>query len=79
MLQRIEPASREDQFDLVLATNLLIYYDVFEQSLAMANIARMLDAGGVFLSNDRMIELPGGPLSTGRSHQHDLSEGPRIW
>jgi hypothetical protein len=64
VLQRIEPASREDQFDLVLATNLLIYYDVFEQSLAMANIARMLDASGVFLSNDRMIELPGGRLST---------------
>jgi SAM-dependent methyltransferase len=64
VLQRIEPVSSGDQFDLVLATNLLIYYDVFEQSLAMANVARMLRAGGVFLSNDRIFELPGSPLAT---------------
>jgi hypothetical protein len=64
VLQRIEPVSNDDQFDLVLATNILLYYDVFEQSLATANIARMLARGGVFLSNDRMIALPGAPLST---------------
>jgi hypothetical protein len=64
VLQRVEPVSGDDQFDLVLATNLLLYYDVFEQSIAMVNIARMLGRGGVFLSNDRMIALPGAPLST---------------
>jgi hypothetical protein len=64
VLQRVEPVSSDDQFDLVVATNLLLYYDVFEQSLATANIARMLARGGVFLSNDRMIALPGAPLST---------------
>src|SRR5262249_51901445 len=41
VLQRIEPASTE-QFDLVVATNIFVYYDVFEQSLALSNVARMI-------------------------------------
>ena len=61
VVQRVEPAA-EDQFDLVLATNILLYYDVFEQSLAMTNILRMLRPGGVFLSNDRVFELPSSAL-----------------
>ncbi len=62
VLQRLEPASAGDQFDIILATNLLLYYDVFEQSLAVANVARMLRPGGIFLSNDRIFELPGSPV-----------------
>ena len=61
VLQRLEPAS-PDGFDIVLATNILIYDDVFEQSLAAANIAHMLRPGGLFLSNDRIFDLPGSPL-----------------
>jgi len=38
-------------FDLVVATNILVYYDRFQQALAMAGIARMMNSGGVFLSN----------------------------
>jgi hypothetical protein len=64
VLQRVEPLSSGDQFDLILATNVLIYYDVFEQSLALANIAKMLRPGGLFLSNDRIFELPGSPLAS---------------
>jgi hypothetical protein len=64
VLQRSDPG----QFDLIVATNILLYYDVFEQSLAAANIAAMLRPGGFLLSNDRIFELPGGPLaSTGRT------------
>jgi len=40
-----------EEFDLVVATNILVYYDRFQQALAMAGIARMMRAGGVFLSN----------------------------
>jgi predicted TPR repeat methyltransferase len=40
-----------EQFDLVVATNILVYYDRFQQALAMASIARMMSPGGVFLSN----------------------------
>ncbi len=38
-------------FDLVVATNVLVYYDHFEQSLAMASVAHMMNPGGVFLVN----------------------------
>jgi chemotaxis methyl-accepting protein methylase len=64
VLQRVEPLPTDEQFDLILATNVLIYYDVFEQSLALANIARMLRPGGLFLSNDRIFELPGSLLAS---------------
>jgi SAM-dependent methyltransferase len=39
-------------FDLMVATNVLVYYDRFQQALAMANIARMLNHGGIFLANN---------------------------
>jgi hypothetical protein len=38
-------------FDLIVATNILVYYDSFEQALALTNIARMLRPGGFFLTN----------------------------
>jgi len=54
--------SDAERFDLVVATNILLYYDVFEQSLAAANIARMLRPGGFLLTNNRIFELPNSPL-----------------
>ncbi len=57
VLQRPVLAPNE-RFDLIIATNILIYYDVFEQSLAMLNIERMLRPGGVLLSNNGLVELP---------------------
>jgi SAM-dependent methyltransferase len=39
-------------FDLMVATNVLVYYNRLEQALAMANVARMLNPGGVFLANN---------------------------
>lgn len=41
-------------FDLVIATNILVYYDRFQQALAMASIARMMNSEGIFLSNDAL-------------------------
>lgn len=51
-------------FDLIVATNVLIYYDVFDQSVAIANIGAMLRPGGVLLTNTRIIELPESPLAS---------------
>ena len=62
VLQRVDPLAADEQFDLILATNILLYYDVFEQSLAVANIARMLRPRGLFLTNDRLLELPAAPV-----------------
>ena len=62
ILQRPEPLPEGERFDLVIATNILIYYDVFEQSLALANLARMLHSGGVLLTNNPLFELPSIPV-----------------
>jgi SAM-dependent methyltransferase len=62
VLQRLPSAAAEGRFDLVIATNILLYYDVFEQSLALANISAMLRPGGILLSNSRVVELPSTPM-----------------
>ncbi len=46
------------QFDLIIATNVFVYYDVFQQSLALANVERMLKPRGFLLSNNALLELP---------------------
>lgn len=46
-----DPLPEAERFDLIVATNVLVYYDAFEQSLALANIASMLRPGGLFLTN----------------------------
>ena len=40
-----------EAFDLVVATNVFIYYDVLEQALAMSNVAAMLKPGAFLLAN----------------------------
>jgi hypothetical protein len=59
--QRLELPSAE-RFDLVVATNILVYYDTFEQCLALANVARMTATGGLFLANNSVLELPASTL-----------------
>jgi hypothetical protein len=62
ILQRPDPLPERERFDLVVATNILIYYDQFEQSLALANLARMLRSGGILLTNNPLSELPSIPV-----------------
>ncbi len=51
----------EQAFDLVIGTNIFIYYGEFEQSLARANVAAMLRPGGFLLSNDKLPDtVPSG-------------------
>jgi len=45
------------KFDLVIATNVLVYYDLFQQALAMVSIARMMNPGGLFLVNHALPSL----------------------
>jgi hypothetical protein len=78
VLQRPAPMPPNEQFDLILATNILIYYGVFEQSLAVANIARMLRTGGFFLSNDPVFELPATPIDAVGSTNVNYMELPGI-
>ena len=58
VVERLDPLPDDRRFDLIVATNILVYYDAFEQSLALANIARMLKPGGIFLTNYAVAPLP---------------------
>ncbi len=59
IFQRFNRLADDQRFDLVVATDMLLYYNVFEQSLALANVASMLRPRGLFLSNTGLVELPG--------------------
>lgn len=58
VLERLEPLAEDERFDLIVATNILVYYEPFEQSLALANAAAMLRAGGVFIANSGVVPAP---------------------
>ena len=45
-------------FDLVIATNVFVYYDKLDQTLAFAGIEGMLRPGGFFVTNNVIVELP---------------------
>jgi hypothetical protein len=54
-------------FDLVIATNVFIYYDLFEQALAMSNVEAMLRPGGFLLANfsaPRLTSITIRPIET---------------
>jgi hypothetical protein len=46
------------RFDLIVATNVFLYYDILDQALASSNVAAMLSPGGLLLSNNALLELP---------------------
>ena len=56
VLQRLDLPQNE-RFDMVIGTNIFVYYDELEQALAEANIAKMLKPNGILLTNDA---LPAG-------------------
>ena len=61
VLERM-PLAPADGFDLIVGTNIFVYYDSFEQSLALENAGAMLKPGGLLLTNDRLPEVPGGSM-----------------
>jgi hypothetical protein len=63
-----------EHYDLVIGTNVFIYYDSFEQALALLNVESMLAPGGLFLTNDLMGELPGVRLRPAASLRVAYSE-----
>jgi SAM-dependent methyltransferase len=58
VLERPTPLLDNARFDVVIATNILVYYGPFEQALALANVAAMLRPGGVFLANSALAPKP---------------------
>jgi SAM-dependent methyltransferase len=58
IVERLEPLPEAERFDVIVATNILVYYDAFDQALALANIAKMLRPGGFFLTNYAVSPFP---------------------
>jgi hypothetical protein len=54
------PLQPEQQFDLVIGTNIFVYYGGLEQALARANLGTMIKPGGFLLTNE---VLPGSAPS----------------
>jgi len=52
----------KEGFDLIVATNVFLYYDLFEQMLALSNTQSMLRPGGFLLSNDSLPLLDASPM-----------------
>jgi hypothetical protein len=45
-----------------VGTNIFVYYDAFEQMLALENAGAMLKPGGLLLTNDRLPEFAEGSM-----------------
>ena len=59
IISQHEDAPSGQRFDLIVATNIFLYYDRFEQALALLNMQAMLNPGGVVLSNDLVADYAG--------------------
>lgn len=70
VFQQMNTADPDQKFDLIIGTNIFIYYGAFEQSLARANLSAMLKPGGFALSNDLLADK--APSSLRQVHQTDI-------
>jgi hypothetical protein len=57
------PLPVDKRFDLIIGTNIFLYYGGFEQSLARVNVAAMLKLGGYLLSNDQLQDTVASGLN----------------
>jgi hypothetical protein len=48
------PLPPDQRFDLIIGTDIFVYYGSLEQSLARANVSLMLKPGGYLLSDDKL-------------------------
>ncbi|HXW15504.1 MAG TPA: hypothetical protein VEN79_13425 [Terriglobia bacterium] len=70
------PADRA--YDLVIGTNIFLYYGMLEQALARANLSAMLRPGGFLISNDKLADNVPSGLKDDLEVSVDMSEQPLI-
>jgi hypothetical protein len=73
--QRLELAP-EARFDLIIGTNVFIYYGAFEQSLARVNVAKMLKPGGFLLSSEKLADRTENGLAPDLTTQIEMTGPP---
>jgi SAM-dependent methyltransferase len=61
IVERLNLAPAE-RFDMIVATNIFVYYEPSEQTLALENAGAMLKPGGLLLTNDLLPEATGGSM-----------------
>jgi hypothetical protein len=65
------PLPPEKQFDIVVGTNIFVYYESFEQSLARANVGRMIKPGGFLITDEALAG--GAPTGLNDSLQTNIA------
>ncbi len=65
----------DKQFDLVIGTNIFVYYASLEQSLARANIGSMVKPGGFLISNELLPSKAPSKLTDSLQTKVDVSNG----
>ena len=73
--QRLELAP-DDRFDLIIGTNIFVYYGAFEQSLVRANVASMLKPGGFLLSSEKLADRIENGLQADITTQISMTGAP---
>jgi len=76
--QRLPVSDAKQQFDLIIGTNIFIYYGAFEQSLARANVAAMLRPGGILMTNNLLADKIASKLAPMRTITIIASSEPLI-
>jgi SAM-dependent methyltransferase len=61
VFEQFDPSATK-RFDLIIATNVFLYYDTLEQALALQNISTLLKPAGFFLTNDWLPGVPQIPM-----------------
>jgi SAM-dependent methyltransferase len=76
------PLPDDRKLDLMIATNVMVYYEPFEQALALQNIAGMLRKGGLLLTNNALPEVKGVPMrpvgGTSVAYSADPDDGDHV-
>ena len=68
----------DKQFDLVIGTNIFVYYGSLEQSLAKANIGTMIKPGGFLLTNEALPNTAPSNLSDSLKTSVSISNNPPL-
>ncbi len=72
----------DQKFDLMIATNVMLYYEPFEQALALKNIAAVLRPGGLLLVNNALPESKAVPMKpvggTSVAYSDDADDGDHL-
>lgn len=72
------PLAPNQRFDLIIGTNIFLYYGGFEQALARVNMASMLNPGGYLLSNDKLEDAVPAGLEEGMTMDIPMTTPPVI-